>query len=182
MRRMFTVAVILFVAGVTGVGAAGEIAALRAELAKQQEVIAQLLERLERSGKQQPPPADDSRGRGARRSIKAQEDSINSLREIVNSRVNLNGDYNFRFVDGRIRHRRFQQHHLGVLLAKQLGKFNFLMELELQNVPHHPVITPERRIEQTKRRRMKKRAWMISAAKARWLLKTRGRNTIIPAS
>ena len=29
----------------------------------------------------------------------------------------------------------FQQHHLGVIMAKQLGKFNFLMELELQNVP-----------------------------------------------
>ena len=34
----------------------------------------------------------------------------------------------------------FQQHHLGVLMAKQLGKFNFLMELELQNVPHHPEV------------------------------------------
>jgi hypothetical protein len=29
-----------------------------------------------------------------------------------------------------------------VLLAKQLGKFNFLMELELQNVPHHAEIAP----------------------------------------
>ena len=34
----------------------------------------------------------------------------------------------------------FQQHHLGVLMSKQLGKFNFLMELELQNVLHHPEI------------------------------------------
>jgi len=37
----------------------------------------------------------------------------------------------------------FQQHHLGVLMSKQLGKFNFLMELELQNVPHHPEIAGE---------------------------------------
>jgi hypothetical protein len=29
------------------------------------------------------------------------------------------------------------------LMSKQLGKFNFLMELELQNVPHHPEIAGE---------------------------------------
>ena len=66
---------------------------------------------------------------------------MNSLREIVNSKVNLNGYYNFRFAtDGTEEPAAFQQHHLGVLMAKQLGKFNFLMELELQNVPHHPEI------------------------------------------
>ena len=76
--------------------------------------------------------------------IKAQEDSINSLRETINSKVNLNGYYNFRFfADGSEEPLAFQQHHLGVLMAKQLGKFNFLMELELQNVPHHPEIAPE---------------------------------------
>jgi hypothetical protein len=28
-------------------------------------------------------------------------------------------------------------------MSRQLGRFNFLMELELQNVPHHPEIAPE---------------------------------------
>jgi hypothetical protein len=69
---------------------------------------------------------------------------VNSLRETVNSKVNLNGYYNFRFsVDGSDEPMAFQQHHLGVLMSKQLGKFGFLMELELQNVPHHPEIAGE---------------------------------------
>jgi hypothetical protein len=141
MRRIFFVmAAILFVAGLQPVAAQqNELAALRGELAKQQVVIAQLLKRIEALEKPAAPaPAalqelqDD---------IKAHEDSVNSLRETINSKVNLNGYYNFRFsADGSEEPMAFQQHHLGVLMAKQLGKFNFLMELELQNVPHHPEI------------------------------------------
>ncbi len=112
---------------------------LRAEIAKQQVVIAQLLKRIEALEKQAPPPAATLQD--LQDDIKAQEDSVNSLRETVNSKVNLNGYYNFRFsADGSEEPCAFQQHHLGVLMAKQLGKFNFLMELELQNVPHHAEI------------------------------------------
>ena len=119
----------------------GEIAALRAEVAKQQAVIAQLLQRLDALEKQAPVLAA---AQELQDDIKAQEDSINSLREIVNSKVNLSGYYNFRFVtDGSDEPTAFQQHHLGLVMGKQIGKFNFLMELELQNVPHHPEITPE---------------------------------------
>jgi hypothetical protein len=144
MRRIiFVLAAILFVAGVRpAMAQQNEIAVLRAEIAKQQVVIAQLLKRIEALEKQPAPAAasvlelqDD---------IKAQEESITSLRETVNSKVNLNGYYNFRFsVDGSEEPMAFQQHHLGVLMAKQLGKFNFLMELELQNVPHHPEMLAE---------------------------------------
>jgi len=144
MRRIFfLMAAILFVVGVRpGSAQQNELAVLRAEIAKQQVVISQLLLRIEALEKPATPaPAglqdlqDD---------IKAQEDSVNSLRETINSKVNLNGYYNFRFsVDGSEEPMAFQQHHLGVLMAKQLGKFNFLMELELQNVPHHPEIAAE---------------------------------------
>jgi hypothetical protein len=142
-RSFFFMAVMLFVVGVRpGAAQQNELASLRAEIAKQQVVISQLLQRIEALEKPtSPAPAglqdlqDD---------IKAQEDSVNSLRESVNSKVNLNGYYNFRFsVDGSDEPMAFQQHHLGVLMAKQLGKFNFLMELELQNVPHHPEIASE---------------------------------------
>ena len=109
------------------------------EIAKQEVVIAQLLKRIEALEKQPPPPA--AMLEDLQDDIKAQEDSINSLRETVNSKVNLNGYYNFRFsADGSEEPMAFQQHHLGVMMAKQLGKFNFLMELELQNVPHHAEI------------------------------------------
>ena len=121
-------------------GAAGEIAALRAELAKQQAVI-DAVAAAPAGARRSSSRALRSPRRTSQEEIKAQEDSVNSLREIVNSKVNLNGYYNFRFsVEDSDEPTSFQQHHLGVMMAKQLGKFNFLMELELQNVPHHPEI------------------------------------------
>ena len=144
MTRLFLLlAAILFVAGARPVSAQqNELAALRAEIAKQQVVIAQLLKRIEALEKQ-PAPAPAGL-QDLQDDIRAQEDSVNSLRETINSKVNLNGYYNFRFlVDGADEPVAFQQHHLGVLMAKQRGRFNFLMELELQNVPHHPEIGGE---------------------------------------
>jgi hypothetical protein len=142
-RSIFIVAAIVFAAGgQSALAQQNEIASLRAEIAKQQVVIAQLLKRIEALEKQ--PPAPGAIAQHLQNDINAQEDSVNSLREIVNSRVNLNGYYNFRFsADESDEPMAFQQHHLGVLMGKQLGKFNFLMELELQNVPHHPEIGGE---------------------------------------
>jgi hypothetical protein len=100
-----------------------------------------LLKRLEALEKVQLPSVADAEE--MQENIAAQEDSIASLREVVNSKVNLNGYYNFRFsTDTSEEYSAFQQHHLGVLMGKQLGRFNFFMELELQNVPHHPEISP----------------------------------------
>jgi hypothetical protein len=143
-RVIFVLAVILFVCGAHPLWAQqNDIAVLRSEIAQQQIVIAQLLKRIEALEKQPPPAIAESLG-DIEEDIKAQEDSINSLRETVNSKVNLNGYYNFRFfADGSDEPLAFQQHHLGVLMGKQLGKFNFLMELELQNVPHHSEISEE---------------------------------------
>jgi len=152
MKRTLVRAAILVLVGSHPAWAQqNDIAALRADLAKQQQVIAQLLQRLETLEKQQAPPApvvaakaDEPTIADLQEDIQAQEDSVNSLREIVNGKVNLNGYYNFRFfTDSSEEPMAFQQHHLGLLMSKQLGKFNFLMELELQNVPHHPEITPE---------------------------------------
>ena len=142
-RTFFLMAVMLFVAAVRpGWAQQNEVAALRAELAKQQVVISQLLQRIEALEKTGAPA--QAVLQDLQDDIQAQEDSVNSLRETVNSKVNLNGYYNFRFsVDGSDEPMAFQQHHLGVLMSKQLGKFNFLMELELQNVPHHPEIAGE---------------------------------------
>ena len=140
MKRVFLSVVILVVACAHPSWAQqNDIAVLRAEIAKQQVVIAQLLKRIEALEQQAPPSAASLQD--LQDDIKAQDDSINSLRETVNSKVNLNGYYNFRFsADGSDEPLSFQQHHLGVIMAKQLGKFNFLMELELQNVPHHAEI------------------------------------------
>jgi hypothetical protein len=165
MKRVFLSAAILLVAGTCPVWAQqGEIAALRAELVKQQAVIDQLLQRLQLLEAQQRQPAPAvATAQDLQEEIRAQEDSINSLREVVNSKVNLNGYYNFRFsVDESDAPLSFQQHHLGVIMAKQLGKFNFLMELELQNVPHHREITPENGEEDAEERPLVETAEDIS--------------------
>ena len=141
-RILMMAAVLVFSSFRTAAAQQGEIAALRAEIARQQAIIEQLLARVETLEGKEPPSAGTAQQ--LQDDIRAQEDSVNSLREIVTSTVNLNGYYNFRFsVDGSDQPGAFQQHHLGVVMAKQLGKFNFLMELELQNVPHHPEIAPE---------------------------------------
>ena len=84
-----------------------DIAPLRAELAKQQVVIAQLLQR-HRSAREAAAAGRRDAVQDLQDDIKAQEDSVNSLRETVNSKVNLNGYYNFRFsADGSEESARF---------------------------------------------------------------------------
>jgi hypothetical protein len=143
MRRSLGWAAIVLLAVSRPAEAQNELAALRAELLKQQAVVAQLQQRIEALEKKQgsTPTAPTQE---LQDDLKAQQDEVNSLRDIVSGRLNLNGYYNFRFsVDRSETPTAFQQHHLGVLMAKQLGRFNFLMELELQNVPHHPEIAGE---------------------------------------
>ena len=180
-RIVLLLAAMLFVAGTHPVSAQqNDIAVLRAEIAKQQVVIAQLLNRIEALEKQTPPAA--ATVQNLQDDIKAQEDSVNSLRQTINSKVNLNGYYNFRFsTDGSEEPMAFQQHHLGVLMSKQLGKFNFLMELELQNVPHHPEIATELEEERRAMPREKTAPKATSAAKDRWPSRTRGWNTTTTA-
>lgn len=118
-----------------------EVARLRAELLKQQEVINQLLKRLDDLEKVQ---AGFATTEDVQEEAQTQQEIVNSVRENFLSRVNLSGYYNFRFsADQSETPAAFQQHHLGLLLGKQFRRFNFHMELELQNVPHHPEIHRE---------------------------------------
>ena len=115
-----------------------DVATLRAELQRQQAVVAQLLQRLDELEKKQAAAVTHEE---AKQEAETQQEAVNSVRESLLSRVNLTGYYNFRFAaDNSETPVSFQQHHLGLLLSKQLRRFNFHMELELQNVPHHPEI------------------------------------------
>lgn len=118
-----------------------EIARLRAELANQQAAIAQLLQRLDALEKKQSLAATKG---DLEDEARTQQDSVNSVRETLLGKVNVSGYYNFRFAnDGSEAFSAFQQDHLGLLFGKQLGRFNFFTELELQNVAHHAEVSAE---------------------------------------
>lgn len=118
-----------------------ELARLRADLQKQQEVVARLLQQVEALEKKQ---AEAVTREELDDEAQSQSDAVGSVRESLFSRVNLNGYYNFRFsADDSETPIAFQQHHLGLILGKQLGRFSVLTELELQNVPHHAELMRE---------------------------------------
>ena len=142
MKRSFWLALAVMLASSQPAWAQqDDVARLRAELQRQQEVIAQLLQRLDDLEKKQ---AQTATREELKEEAETQQEAVESVRENLLGRVNLNGYYNFRFAaDQSPAFASFQQHHLGLLLGKQLKKFNFHMELELQNVPHHPEIHGE---------------------------------------
>ncbi len=135
-RTLWLAALMAFAIGRPAWAQQDELARLKAELANQQAIIARLIQQVEELEKkaQVAVTRDELEAE-----VKTQQDAVDSVRENLLGRVNLNGYYNFRFsADNSPTPLAFQQHHLGVLMGKQLGRFNFLMELELQNVPHHP--------------------------------------------
>ena len=74
---------------------------------------------------------------------------MNSVRETFLGKVNINGYSNFRFHTNEPEQpSAFQLDHLGLILGKQIGRFNFLGELEFQNVPHHAEAATEEESEE----------------------------------
>lgn len=137
MKRIVPLAVVVLMAvGHPAWAQQDDLASLKAELVKQQAVIAQLLKRVQELEARQSVTKEE-----LQQEAQSQQDAVNSVRESLFSRVNLNGYYNSRFFsDGSETPMAFQQHHLGLILGKQLGRFNVFTELELQNVPHHAQI------------------------------------------
>jgi hypothetical protein len=112
-----------------------ELAKLRAEIAAQQATMSKLLERLDALEKQMSQAATKTE---LEDEAKTQQDSVNSVRETIANRVNISGYSNFRYVAREPETpSAFQLDHLGVIFGKQTGRFSFLAELELSNVPHH---------------------------------------------
>ena len=135
-QRLFCLtALALLVGGGTALAQQDEIARLRAELVSQQAAIAQLLQRIDALEKKQALAVTKDE---LEDEAKTQQDSVNSVRETLLNKVNVSGYSNFRVVkDGPEQPSAFQLDHLGLILGKQLGRFHFLTELELQNVAHH---------------------------------------------
>lgn len=112
-----------------------ELAKLRAEVAAQQASMTRLLERIDALEKKLSETATKEE---LEDEAKTQQDSVESVRESIARRVNISGYSNFRYVhEEPERPSAFQLDHLGLIFGKQLGRFSFLAELELSNVPHH---------------------------------------------
>src|SRR5215212_4295721 len=138
-RTLVFLAVLVALCATPASAQPNELAELKAQLLAQQAAIQQLLDRIAVLEKQQ--AANESKP-DVERQEQAQDDAVNSLRDTLLGKVNLSGYYNFRaFADGSDTPAAFQQHHLGLILGKQLGRFSFFTELELQNIPHHPEIS-----------------------------------------
>lgn len=116
-----------------------ELSKLRMEVAAQQAALAALLQRIDSLEKQLAQTATKDE---LEDEAKAQQDAVTSVRETVLGRINISGYSNFRFVtEEGDKAAAFQLDHLGLILGKQLRRFNFLTELELQNVPHHAEVS-----------------------------------------
>jgi hypothetical protein len=141
MKRTFLFAVVLLLAAGRPAWAQDDLASLRAAVMQQQAVIAQLMQRVADLERKQ---ADTVSKADLEQEAKTSQDAVNSVRDTLFGKVNINGYNNFRyFKDGSETFNAFQQDHLGLLFGKQLGRFNVFTELELQNVPHHPAATVE---------------------------------------
>ena len=112
-----------------------ELAKLRAEVAAQQAAVAKLLTRIDALEKKL---AETATSEDLEDEAKAQQDAVNSVRETLLGKVNLNGYANVRFqAEEPETPSAFQLHNMGVILGKQTRRWSFLAELELSNVPHH---------------------------------------------
>ena len=176
-QRLFCLtALALLVGGGPAWAQQDEIARLRAEVVSQQAAIAQLLQRLDALEKKQAVAVTKEE---LEDEAKTQQDSVNSVRETLLSKVNVSGYSNFRyFNDDSGTPSAFQLNNLGLILGKQLGRFSFLTELELQNVPHHG----EARSRGGRRGSLGRRSPRMSAEKARWRSRMPGWNTITTAT
>jgi len=140
-RTTFIVAVAILLAGAPARAQQDELAKLRTEVAAQQAAMSKLLERIDALEKKLGETATKSE---LEDEAKAQQDAVNSVRDTIAGKVNISGYSNFRFhTEEPELPAAFQLDHLGLILGKQLGRFNFVAELEFQNSPHHAEVATE---------------------------------------
>ena len=112
-----------------------ELARLRAEITAQQAAMQRLLARIDALEKQLGETATKA---DLEDEAKTQQDSVESVRQTLASKVNISGYSNFRFqAEEPETPSAFQLDHLGLILGKQMRRWSFLGELEFSNVPHH---------------------------------------------
>ena len=113
MKRIPWLAVLVFVAAAhPALAQQDEIASLKAALTQQQTVITQLLQRV---GQLEQRLSATATKADLDQEARTQEEAVNSVRETLFGKVNVNGYNNFRyFRDGSETFNAFQQDHLGV--------------------------------------------------------------------
>lgn len=111
-----------------------ELAALKAELRKQQEIIASLVKKVEELESRQ---REGVTRQQLAQEITAQQEALNSVGERLAGRANLSGYYAFEYVnDDSPTIGAFRQHFLSFFVSKQINRWNFFSETEFEYAPH----------------------------------------------
>ena len=135
MKRILSCVIVLGLAmGGTAHAQQDELAAVKAELLKQQEIIAGLMKKVEELEKKQATVAtrDD-----LERETHSQQERVNSMEEQLLSKANLTGYYAIEYINSDSPAAgAFRQHFLSFFVSKQINHWSFFTETEFEYAPH----------------------------------------------
>lgn len=135
MKRILSSVIVLSLAvGGTAHAQQDELAAVKAELLRQQEIVAGLMKKVEElESKQTAVPVRED----LQQEVDSQQERLNSLDEQLLSKANLTGYYAFEYInsDAPVAGA-FRQHFLSFFVSKQINHWTFFSETEFEYAPH----------------------------------------------
>lgn len=142
MKRILSAVIVLGLAfGGTAHAQQDELAAVKAELQKQQEIVASLMKKMEELEAKQTTIAvrDD-----LQQETRSQQERLTSLEEQLVNKANLTGYYAFEYINTNSPVAgedtpvvgAFRQHFLSFFVSKQINHWNFFTETEFEYAPH----------------------------------------------
>lgn len=135
MKRILVLVTILSLAvGGTAYAQQDELAAVKAELLKQQAVIAGLMKKVEELESRQASSASRAE---LQQETESQQERTNSLEGVLLGKANLTGYYALEYIsDDSPAVGAFRQHFLSFFISKQFDHWTFFTETEFEYAPH----------------------------------------------
>lgn len=134
MKRILSLVIVLGLAmSGTAYAQQDELAALKTELRKQQEIIAGLMKKVEELESKQAAAASREE---LQLETNTQQERVSSLEENLLGRINLSGYYTFEYInEDSPAVGAFRQHQLTFFVAKQVNRWSFFSEVEAEYAP-----------------------------------------------
>lgn len=139
MKRILSSAIVVgLIMGGTAYAQQDDLAALKAELRKQQEIIAALMKKVEElESKQATAPSREE----LQQETTAQQERVTALEENLLGRVNLTGYYSFEYInEDSPAVGAFRQHQLAFFISRQVNRWNFFSEVEFEYAPAYDAV------------------------------------------